>query len=135
MFREHSFTVERRVYRQDVDSPKKIDRRLKIQKFPTRDVLSRVRLTKTPAEYLAVRERRRELPYEAMLASGRTSWSVGDRVRVYRKRNGGCGLLEEWDDGPVADTIVDARGYDVDHYVPQLRQTFASRLALRDESF
>ena len=34
-----------------------------------------------------------------MLASGRTSWSVGDRIRVYRKRNGGCGLLEESDDG------------------------------------
>ena len=32
---------------------------------------------------------RRELPYEAMLASGRTTWSVGDRVRVYRTRSGG----------------------------------------------
>jgi hypothetical protein len=49
---------------------------------------------------------------------------------MYRKRNGGCGLLEEWDDGPV----VDARGHDIDH-LRQLRQTFASRLALRHESF
>ena len=51
------------------------------------DVSSRVRLTKTPAR--VPRERattRRELPYEAMLASGRTTWSVGERVRVYRTR-------------------------------------------------
>jgi len=64
-----------------------------------------------------------------MLATGRTSWSAGDRVRVYRKRNGGCGLLEEFEDGPVGTTTVDERDYDVDHYAHQLRQTFASRLA------
>ncbi len=101
---------------------------LRRREVPTRDISSRVRLTKTPAEYLAVRESRRELPYEAMLASGRTSWSVGDRVRVYRKRNGGCGLLEESDDGHVEMSNVDHRDYDVDHYARQLRQTFASRL-------
>lgn len=66
--------------------------RLRRREVMTRDVSSRVRLIKTPAEYFAVRQSRRELPYEAMLASGRTSWSVGNRVRVYRKRNGGCGL-------------------------------------------
>jgi DNA polymerase I len=103
--------------------------RLRRREIPTRDVSSRVRLTKTRGEYLAVRESRRELPYEAMLASGRTSWSVGDRVRPYRKRNGGCGLLEEWDNGPVGVAHVDARDYDADHYGRQLRQTFASRLA------
>jgi DNA polymerase, archaea type len=102
--------------------------RLRRRELPTRDVSSRVRLTKTPAEYFAVRERRRELPYEAMLASGRTSWSVGDRVRVYRKRNGGCGLLEESEDGQVDRDDVDRRDYDVDHSARQLRQTFASRL-------
>ena len=75
--------------------------RLRRREVVTRDVSSRVRLTKTPAEYFAVRQSRRELPYEAMLASGRTSWSVGDRVRVYRKRNGGCGLLEESEDDPA----------------------------------
>ena len=120
MFRQHSVRVERRVYREDVDSPKN---------FPTGDVSSRVRLTKTPAEYFAVRQSRRELPYEAMLASGRTSWSVGDRVRVYRKRNGGCGLLEESEDGPAGTANADERDYDIDHYARQLRQTFASRLA------
>ena len=103
--------------------------RLRRREIPTRDVSSRVRLTKTRGEYLAVRESRRELPYEAMLASGRESWGAGDRVRVYRKRNGGCGLLEEWDDGPVGVARVDARDYDADHYARQLLQTFASRLA------
>jgi DNA polymerase, archaea type len=64
-----------------------------------------------------------------MLASGRTSWSVGDRVRVYRQKNGGCGLLEESEDGPFGAAEIDYRDYEVDHYARQLRQTFASRLA------
>ena len=54
------------------------------RELPTHDVSSRVRLTKTPAQYLETRDSRRELSYEAMLASGRTTWSVGERVRVYR---------------------------------------------------
>jgi DNA polymerase elongation subunit (family B) len=103
--------------------------RLRRRELPTRDVSSRVRLTKTPEEYFAVRQSRRELPYEAMLTSDRTSWSVGDRVRVYRKRKGQCGLLEESEDGPARTSNVDDRGYDVDHYARQLRQTFATRLA------
>jgi DNA polymerase elongation subunit (family B) len=103
--------------------------RLRRRELPTRDVSSRVRLTKTPGEYFAIRENRRELPYEAMLASGRTSWSVGDRVRVYRKRKGGCGLLEELEDGSVRTSNVDHRDYDVDYYARQLLQTFASRFA------
>ena len=69
------------------------------------------------------------MPYEALLASGRKSWSVGDRIRVYRKRSGGCGLLEESEDGPVGMTGPEERDYDVDHYARQLRQTFAVRLA------
>ena len=103
--------------------------RLRRQELPTYDVSSRVRLTKSPAEYLAVRESRRELPYEAMLAAGRDPWSVGDRVRVYRKRNGGAGLLEEADDGGPRIHASDPRDYDVEHYARQLRQTFACRLA------
>jgi DNA polymerase elongation subunit (family B) len=103
--------------------------RLRRRELPTRDVSSRVRLTKAPPEYLAVRESRRELPYEAMLASGQTRWNVGDRVRVYRKRNGGCGLLEEPDEGHLELSNVDLRDYDVDYYARQLRQTFASRFA------
>jgi DNA polymerase I len=103
--------------------------RLRRRELPTRDVSSRVRLTKTPAEYFAARDSRRELPYEAMLACGRTAWSVGDRVRVYRKRNRGFGLLEESENDPVGTSGVDVRDYDIDHYARQLRQTFASRLA------
>lgn len=91
-------------------------------------VSSRVRLRKTPEDYFAVRESRKELPYEAILASGRTSWSVGDRVRVHRKRKGQCGLLEESEDGPARTSNIDDRGYDVDHYARQLRQTFPTRL-------
>ena len=102
---------------------------LRRRELPTREVSSRVRLTKTPAEYFAIRESRRELPYEAMLASGRKSWGVGDRIRVYRKRNGGCGLLEEPEDSPVGVGAVDRRDYDIGYYARQLRQTFASRLA------
>jgi hypothetical protein len=63
-----------------------------------------------------------------MLASGRTVWRVDDRVHVYRKRNGGLGLLEESEDGPVETSGVDVRDYDVDHYARQLRK-IASRLA------
>jgi hypothetical protein len=48
---------------------------------------------------------------------------------VYRKRNGGCGLLEEPDEGHVELSNVDPRDYDVDYYARQLRQTFASRFA------
>jgi DNA polymerase elongation subunit (family B) len=86
------------------------------------EVSSRVRMTKTPAEYLSSREGRRELPYEAMLASGRTQWSLGDRVRVYRTRSGAGAVVEEDDDG------VDRRDYDVNHYARVLRETFAARL-------
>ncbi len=82
------------------------------------DVSSRVRLTKIPAEYRATRESRRELAYEAMLASGRTQWRVGDRVRVYRTKSGGA-VIEEGDD---------RRDYDVNHYARVLRETFAARM-------
>jgi hypothetical protein len=103
--------------------------RLRRRELPTRDVSSRVRLTKTPAEYLAAREGRRELPYEAMLAGGRTSWTIGDRVRIYRKRNGGCGLLQESEDGQIGAGETDHRDYDVNHYSRLLRQAFATRLS------
>ena len=87
--------------------------------LPARDVSSRVRLTKTPEEYRAIRETRREMSYEALLASGRTRWSVGDRVRVYRTKSGSGGVIEEGED---------RRDYDIDHYARLLRQTYAARL-------
>ena len=92
--------------------------------LPTRDVTSRVRLTKTPQEYLSTRAERREHAYEALLASGRTEWTPGERVRVYRATSGRAGLVAR--DDPSA---PDARDYDVDVYLRQLRETFAARLA------
>jgi DNA polymerase elongation subunit (family B) len=99
---------------------------LRIRALPTHDVSSRVRLTKSPEEYLDSREKRRELPYEALLANGRSTWSVGDRIRVYRRQSGDGGLVASSEDdtpGP------DPRDYDVDYYVRLLRTTYAERLA------
>ena len=99
---------------------------LQRRELPTHDVSSRVRLTKTPAQYLASRDSRRELSYEALLASGRTSWSLGDRVRVYRTRTG-SGVVPEGGDSRAEK--ADVRDYDVGHYSRLLLETFAARLA------
>jgi DNA polymerase elongation subunit (family B) len=99
---------------------------LRRRELSTYDVSSRVRLTKSPAEYRESRDGRRELSYEAMLASGRTTWSVGDRVRVYRTKTGSGVVVEAGDAG---DERPDARDYDVDHYSRLLRDTYAARLA------
>jgi len=96
--------------------------------LPTLDVSSRVRLTKTPAQYLDTRDSRRELPYEAMLASGRKSWSIGERVRVYRTKNGTGAIIGDSDEDAVAHESADPRDYDIDHYECVLRDTFAARL-------
>ena len=104
-------------------------RSLRRREFTTHDVSQRVRLTKTPAQYLDSREQRRELPYEAMLASGRGSWSAGDRVRVYRTRTGDGAVVDESDDVGSSPEAVERRDYDIEHYVRVLRDTFAVRLA------
>ncbi|MFP2926109.1 DNA polymerase domain-containing protein, partial [Pyxidicoccus sp. 3LG] len=109
---------------------------LRRRQVPTLAVSSRVRLTKSASQYLAIRERRRELSYEAMLASGRKDWAAGERIRVYRAVRGRAGLLPEPDD---EDDVVtsDPRDYDVEYYVRLLRETFAARLvrALTPEDF
>jgi DNA polymerase I len=102
---------------------------LRRRELPTYDVSSRVRLTRTPEEYLAIRDSRRELTYEALLGSGRTRWSVGDRVRVYRTDAGYGGLVMDPDEEGSGPGGRDARDYDVEHYVRVLRDTFAARLA------
>ncbi|WP_225409096.1 ribonuclease H-like domain-containing protein [Stigmatella hybrida] len=106
---------------------------LRRRALPTLAVTAKVRLTKDAPQYLALRERRRELPYEAVLASGRTEWTPGEHVRVYRASGGRAGLL------PDAETSAgsDPRDYDADYYVRQLRETFAARLvrALTPEDF
>ncbi|MBV9878873.1 MAG: ribonuclease H-like domain-containing protein [Gemmatirosa sp.] len=89
-------------------------------------VASRVRLTKSPEQYEATRATRRELPYEAMLSSGRASWRVGERVRVYRTQSGGAAVVADADE---RDGMDDRRDYDVEHYVRVLHDNFASRLA------
>jgi DNA polymerase elongation subunit (family B) len=110
----------RRAYVESVDA-------LRRGTLATRDVCSRVRLTKTPSEYRATREHHRELPYEALLAQGRQEWSPGERVHVYRARRGRPGLLRDEHDEPVP--VADARDYDTEFYVQVLKNTYASRLA------
>jgi hypothetical protein len=105
---------------------------LRHRRLPTLDVSARVRLTKSRAQYLATRSRRRERTYEAVLGSGRTEWNTGERVRVYRALGGRAAV---WAD-PEAERVstseavrVDARDYDVEFYLRLLRETFAPRLA------
>ncbi|MCU0633873.1 MAG: ribonuclease H-like domain-containing protein [Gemmatimonadaceae bacterium] len=102
---------------------------LRTRAYPTVAMASRVRLTKSPARYDATRLARREFAYEAMLASGRAHWRVGDRVRVYRATNGEGRVVEEYDGESVLADGDDARDYDVEYYVQLLRRTFATRLA------
>jgi DNA polymerase elongation subunit (family B) len=92
---------------------------LQRREVSTHDVSSRVRLTKSPERYQALREHRREAMYEALLASGRNDWRVGDKVRVYRSRAGWTLNFED----------ADPRDYDIEHYVRALRANYASRLA------
>jgi DNA polymerase I len=99
---------------------------LRRREVPTYDVSSRVRLTKSPDRYAESREARRELAYEALLASGRTRWRVGERVRVYRTQGGGAAVVPA--DREEA-ALADPRDYDVDHYARVLRDNFAVRLA------
>ncbi|HEX9294642.1 MAG TPA: DNA polymerase domain-containing protein [Polyangiaceae bacterium] len=116
---------------------------LRRRTLATRDVTARVRLTKTPSEYVATRGQRRELPYEAMIRSGRSQWTPGEHVRVYRAHGGEAALYVEKDgddDGEPNDdreAPADERNYDVEYYVRVLRETFASRLsrALSVEDF
>jgi DNA polymerase, archaea type len=116
--------------------------RLRTRVLATADVSARVRLTKTAAEYLAAREQRRELAYEALLASGRREWSTGEQVRVYRAIGGRAALLDESDGQPAGlggsdangtaselAPAADPRDYDVDYYARLLRDVFGSRLA------
>jgi DNA polymerase I len=91
-------------------------------------VTARVRLTKTPEQYLMTREQRRELPYEAVLASGRTRWSVGERLRVYRAGGKRAALLPDPEEGDDSRSAYDPLDYDIDYYVRVLAETFGARL-------
>ncbi|HEX8275685.1 MAG TPA: 3'-5' exonuclease [Longimicrobiaceae bacterium] len=100
---------------------------LRRREVPTYDVSSRVRLTKSPEQYAESRVSRREHAYEAVLASGRTAWRAGERVRVYRTQGGGAGLVPSAEE--AAPGAADPRDYDVEHYARVLRDSFAVRLA------
>ncbi|HKU44391.1 MAG TPA: DNA polymerase domain-containing protein, partial [Polyangiales bacterium] len=110
---------------------------LRRRQLPTRAVTARVRLSKTPEQYLGTRGERRELPYEAMLAAGRRHWELGERVRVYRATEGRAALLGDALDPDAEGANADPRDYDVEYYLRVLRDTFASRLArgMRPEDF
>ena len=99
---------------------------IRARALPTHDVSSKVRLTKSPDAYLESREKRRELAYEALLSSGHTTWSVGTRIRVYRRANGEGGVVPPSEDQTPA---ADPRDYDVAYYLRLLRDTYAERLA------
>jgi DNA polymerase elongation subunit (family B) len=104
---------------------------LRRRALSTWDVSSRVRLTKSPEDYLRVRGERRELVYEALLAAGRTDWRLGERVRVYRTFRGHGGVVPDPDAESLSDqerAWVDARDYDVEHYIRLLTEIYASRL-------
>lgn len=100
---------------------------LRNRTLSTREVSSRVRLTKSPAQYQDSRESRRELAYEALLAAGRTTWRVGDRIRVYRAK-GGIGRVVEDATGEVRGP-PDPPDYDVDYYLRLLTETYSARMA------
>ncbi|MBV9773987.1 MAG: ribonuclease H-like domain-containing protein [Gemmatimonadetes bacterium] len=100
---------------------------LRRRELPTFQVSSRVRLTKSPDRYAETRAARREFTYEALLASGRTAWRVGERVRIYRTRSGAGATVAS--DGDEEAGGADPRDYDVEHYARVLRGTFAARLA------
>jgi len=101
--------------------------------LPSLEVSTEVRLTKSPEQYAATREQRRELAYEALLGSGRRTWSSGERIRVYRAQGGRAALLPladgEHPEAEALDVHADPRDYDVEYYVRLLRETFAARLA------
>jgi DNA polymerase elongation subunit (family B) len=117
--------------------------------IPTREVAARVRLTLTPGQYLTSRATRHQLSYEAVLASGRSTWTAGEQVRVYRATRGLRRVLAEPDAEPDAESApdtatapasshaADPRDYDVEHYLRILRDTYAARLvrALTPDDF
>lgn len=120
--------------------------------LPASDVSARVRLSKTPEAYLASRSTHPEAAYEALLASGRRTWSPGERVRFYRARGGAVVWIpeeskevssgDEWvtDAGASEhkrnelvlsshhDDVANRRDYDVEHYLLVLVTSYAARL-------
>ncbi|PLS77007.1 MAG: DNA polymerase [Chloroflexi bacterium] len=118
------------------------------QELTVADVASRVRLSKSAETYAETRATHREQHYEALLNAGRTTWSMGERIRVYRGQDGNAVWLpDEHDDHEIGgnwarrDTsnqstkaelaeppTAERRDYDVEHYLQVLVSSYASRL-------
>ncbi len=117
---------------------------LRRRELAASDLGARVRLSKTPAAYEAVRATRPEPQYEALLNAGRTNWHPGERVRFYRVHGGRYVWLPEeteelpldhdWQAGeqhakqPLYEDVANRRDYDVDHYIQALVNSYATRL-------
>lgn len=90
--------------------------RLESRRYTPEDVAIRVRLTKSSEKYAS--SGRSEAAYEAMLASNRSKWAAGEKVRIYRSRQG-WRLLPE--------AIHQAEPYDLNHYTRVLQDSYAER--------
>jgi DNA polymerase elongation subunit (family B) len=128
---------------------------LREHQLPLSAVATRARLTKTPAEYQAMRGQRHEAPYEALLSARRADWDVGEEVRYYRAGGGRYVWLpgdttappEERDAGEepeegsaagaAAGTAAGQRDYDRAHYLRVLQTSYVARLrkAFRPDDF
>jgi DNA polymerase elongation subunit (family B) len=142
----------RNVYMETVEN-------LRNRRLPASDLATRVKLSKTPEAYKAVRASRPEPAYEALLNAGRIHWYPGERVRFYRTRKGYIWLPEENEETAVVGDwrtrereddaekkrphlvtyhdVANRRDYDVEHYLNVLRNSYATRLskAFTKESF
>ncbi len=116
--------------------------RLRRRQIPTQEVCVSARLTKTPEQYQRERGKRREAMYEAALASGRSTWQRGERIRYYCVGQGRFALLpERWDSEETTDAPTDPHAYvealdeadlppyDANYYCAQLGTLYAQRLA------
>ncbi len=106
-------------------------RALRRRELPVEQVAARVRLSKTPEEYELTRAQRRELPYEAMLQSGRLRWQRNTIVHVVRLTGGRAAALDEpreAEDEAGTEAAPSQLEYDTDYYTRLLRTTFAARL-------
>jgi DNA polymerase elongation subunit (family B) len=104
------------------------------------DVAIQARLSKTPQEYEASRKRAREAPYEALLAAGRSTWRVGERVRFYKAADGTVVWIpdtgddlsgaegEDDADEERREIPVERRDYDIPHYLQVLLTSYVGRL-------
>jgi DNA polymerase elongation subunit (family B) len=121
---------------------------LRERQLTATDVAIQARLSKTPEEYHASRARLREASYEALLAAGRTTWRVGERIRFYKAADGTAALLPDLSDELAGDTgeqedadeeraltaeaprekPIDRRDYDVPHYLQVLLTSYVGRL-------